>query len=403
MRTRHCCFDALVAVTLLLALPQGTKSQMQPRLEQELVWSTTGKEILAPQFSVDGKLIVLATRGYVPDGAEAEGLPDSFFKKLEAKEKANPRFADPVIKVVNLKGEVVCEVRYGWNPSLSRDGKRVVFSEQVKPITGYRALASPMAGNAIRMYDCETKQITKIADPQLGYLDTPFFSPDGRSIIYTENAAVNGAYGGAVGIARYDLDQNRALDLVSKKEVTSGFPQIVYRVSPVGNEVVALLGMPIPASGDMYMAKDYDMSLISIFPLRKTILPLGKRSADSWDETNFQPVTDERILIYSKYWKLFSLLTGGLMSNPGPRNTKRESIYSRDLKYYLCAEPEGEPNHLVLYRTSDGKRLEILPKMALTYEASWSPDSKEFVIIGVPMVGASPVHHIEQMIVYSVH
>ena len=406
-------------------------AQSQVPATRELVWPAPGQEIRTPQFSPDGDFITLVTRGYVPDGADAEGLPDSFFKALEAKEKADPRFADPVIKLIDLRGNVTCEVKYGWNPTVSRDNKRVVFSEQVKPITGFRALASPMDGNGIRMYDCGTKETAKIADPHTGYLDKPFFSSDEGSIIYTDNEAVNGSFGGSVGIAQFDLRQNKEITLVSKKTVaavpcpptgskesgleafkcsqvknlTSSFPQIVYDVSLVGNDIVALLGMPLPMAGDMYMTDSYDMSLASVFPVQRTVLALGKRKAESWDESAFQAVSGERVLIFSQYWKLFSVFTEKPLADFGPRNTNLKSIYSPDLKYYLCAEAaqRGEdPDHFVLYRTADGKRLESLPRMALAYGAVWSPESNRFAIVGVPMAGSRATHHVEELVIYSV-
>jgi len=173
---------ALLFLTASIVVVPDTNSQSQAPIKTELVWSRPGDQILTPGFSPDGNFLVVVTRAYWPDGGDAEGLPESFLKKLAAKAKGNPRFADPVIKVIDLSGNVVCEVRYGWNPSLSRDDKRIVFSEQVKPISGFRELASPQAGNAIRLYDCGTKELTKIADPNIGYFDAPFFSPDGESI-----------------------------------------------------------------------------------------------------------------------------------------------------------------------------------------------------------------------------
>jgi hypothetical protein len=341
---------------------------------------------------------------------------------------ANPRFADPNIKVIALSGKVVCEAQYGWNPTLSQDNKRVVFSEQVKPITGYRELASPQSGNGIRMFDCETKELTKIADPDTGYLDPPFFSSNGESIVYTQNEAVNGAFGGPVGIARFDIKENRRITLAKKqivaavpcppaganlsgreafncsqvKNLSTSFSQIVFRSAPVGSNVVALLGMPIPQAGDMYLAQNYDMNLVSLIPEQRTIVPLGKRSTESEDNTTFQIVSGERVLIFSQYWKLFSLSSGKLLADVGPRNTKLKSIYSPDLNYYLCAQPDGVPDHFTLYRTSDGKRLVSLPKMAPAYEGIWDPESHRFAIVGAPLAGANPMNHSEDLVIYSV-
>lgn len=420
MRSQFCrCL-----VLLFVAGIPSLNGQSALALRKELVWSAPGQEIATPQFSPDGNFIVLVTRAYWPDGANAEGLPESFFNKLTAKAKADPRFADPVIKAIALTGKLVCEVQFGWNPSLSPDDKHVVFSEQVKPITGFRGLASPLAGNGIRMYDCGTKELTKIADPDTGYFANPFLSSDGGSIIYSQNEAVNGAFGGSVGIERFDLRENRKVVLVKKESVsavpcppagssqpglcsretnlTGSFPQIVFHVAPVGGDLIALLGMPIPAPGDMYLSQDYDMNLVSVLPQQRTILSLGKRRAESWDNTTFQPASDGRILIFSQYWKLFSSTSGRPLEGLGSPNTKRKSIYSPDLTYYLCAEPPDDPNHFVLYRTADGKRLDSLPKMSAAYEAVWSPESNRFAIVDLPTATAGATHYAEELVVYSV-
>jgi len=415
-----------------LAVVHGIHAQIQASVTRELIWSAPGKEILSPQFSPDGDFVVLVTRAYWPDGADAEGLPDSFFKRLEVHAKADPRFADPEIKMISLAGKVVCEAKYGWNPSVSRDDKRVVFSEQEKPITGFRELASPEAGNGIRMYDCGTHQLTKIADPEEGYLDTPFFSPDGESIIYTENEAVNGAYGGSVGIVQFDLQRRQTTTLVKKETVaaapcpqpgskqsglgtltcsevkglTQSFPRIVLQAGLVGNDVLALLGTPVPSPGDMYTAQSYDMKLVSVLNGEQTLATLGKRTSESDEDTSFQTVSGGKVLIFSKYWKLLSVATGKPLPDIGPQNANPKSLYSPDLKYYARAEstePGQDPDHFVLYRTADGKRLQSLRKMTYVYGAVWNSDSNRLAIVGVPKNGASAMHHVEELIIYSVH
>lgn len=431
MKTSLRCNSAVMLFAASVATVQGIRAQAPALAARELVWSAPGNEIRSPQFSPDGNFLVLVTRAYWPDGGDAEGLPDSFFKRLEAHAKADPRFADPVIKMISVAGKVVCEARYGWNPSVSRDDKRLVFSDQVKPITGFRELASPLAGNRIRMYDCETRRLTNIADPETGYLDRPFFSPDGGSIIYTANEAVNGADGGSIGIAQFDLQKKRTITLVKKETVaavpcpqagsqqsgleafkcaevknsTQRFPRIVFQTAPVGTDVFALLGLPVPSVGDMYMAQNYDMELVSVLHDAQAILPLGMRSAESDDDTSFQPVSGNRVLIFSEYWKLFSIDRGELLADIGPPNTNIKSVYSPDLKYYLraeSAEPGQDADHFVLYRTADGKRLQSLQKMARVYEAVWSSLSNRFAIAGIPVTGASARHHVEELVIYSV-
>jgi hypothetical protein len=399
---------------LLVASQLGCRGQATPR--REFVWSAPGQEIFAPRFSADGEAIALVTR--------AHGSP------LTESEKANPRFGDPVVKVIDANGNVTCEAKYGWDPSLSPDHKRVVYSEQVKPITGMRALAATMAGNAIRMYDCETRKTRKIADPQVGYLSSPFFSADGGTIIYTNDEAVNGAFAGAIGISAFDLQRGRDTILLQKKVLPAiscvagdstqsrgkcallaglldptpvSFPQIVFKMSPLGNEVVALVGLPIPAVGDLYMTDRYDLSLVALFPRNRKILSLGKIKVGR-DEATFQPLSRGRVLLFSQYWRSLSTSTGAQLREAGPRNANAECKYSPDLQYYLCREPlKGrDPDHFTLYRTSDAKVVVELPEMREVFESTWSPTSTRFVITGVPVDGETDKAHTEQLIVYSV-
>ena len=428
---RFFSFVQLVAVLLAFSWPQAG-GQTDLTAKRELVWPQAGREIRTPAFSPDGKFVVLVTKNYWPDGEDAEGLPDSFFRALEARAKSDPRFADPEIKVLDLTGKEVCETRYGWSPQLSPDDRYVLFSEQVKPITGLRELAETMAGNGIRLFDCESKQLTRIADPEHGYLDAPFFAPDGSSIYYTENEAVNGAFGGVVGLARFDPQQNRSVAALNRRinvpaapcpppgsgqpereaflcsqipNLTSSFPQIVFQAGLAGKAAIALVGLPVPAVGDMYLAKNYDMRLVSLEPEEKTILNPGLRSFESEDGTRFQSVGGARALLFFGQWKLYSLETGNQLPDPGPKNANRESLYSPDLRYYLVAEtskPGQDPDHFVLYRTADGKRVESLRRMARVFEAVWSPEASRFAFVGVPLDGASARHHAEELTVYSV-
>jgi hypothetical protein len=412
--------DETTTVWCGLALLCGASrlsGQAQATAKREFIWSAPGQEILAPRFSPDGEAIALVTQAHESPETKAE--------------KANPRFGDPVVMVIDAHGNVSCQAKYGWSPSLSPDHKRVVFAEQVKPITGMRPLAAQLEGNAIRMYDCETKETLNVADPHGGYLGSPFFSADGGSIIYTNNEAVNGSMGGAVGISAFDLRRKRDTILLDKKTVPAvpcrtgdstqskltafkcsslgksggpvNFPELVYDISPLGSEVVALLGLPIPAAGDFYMSDRYDMSLVSAFPGVHTMLSLGKSEAGR-DNTALQPLSADRVLLFSQYWRVYSTVAGVQLPDAGPRNTNSKCRYSPDLQYYLCPEgPRGsDADHFTLYRTADAKMLARLAKMGEVYEALWSPTSSRFAVIGVRAGGEGSKRHTEQVVVYSV-
>jgi WD40-like Beta Propeller Repeat len=429
MRTNVHSYLALLFLLVSGVSPWATNGQSSFPVKKELTWSLPGGEIRTPQFSFDGNFIVLVSRVHVADGGEAEGLPESYFSALQERQHKDPRFADPVIKLLDLHGKTVCEVSYGWNPSISPDNKSVAYSRQKKAITGLRELAETEAGNDIQLFDCEKKQARLVAEPDTGYLDDPFFFPDGNSIVYSENEAVNGASGGPVGIGRFDLQQNHKSTLLSKKTVpaipcpptasdkgtrdsflcsqisnpTSSFPQLLFQVAPADNQLFVLLGIPIPSPGDSYTASTYDIRLISLVPETNEILAMGKMDIANPDEPTFQLVSDRRMMIFSQYWKLFSLSTGKWLTEIGPRNTRKRSVYSPDLKYYLTVEPSDDPDHLVLCQTIDGQKLATFPKTVNpdVLDAVWSRDSKRFAIVGVSNGSADSTYR-EELIVYSI-
>jgi hypothetical protein len=181
--------------------------------------------------------------------------------------------------------------------------------------------------------------------------------------------------------------------------LTSSFFQLVLQFAPAGNELVVLLGTPIPSPGDTYLAEHYDINLVSALPEKKKILPIGREEMANNLGNSFQVASDGRILVFSHYWRPFSVTEGKWLPDLGPRNIRRASIYSTDLKYYVTVEPGDPPNHFVLYQTASGKKLHIFPKMITALDAVWSRDSKRLAIVGVPMnVGAG---YREELAVYS--
>jgi hypothetical protein len=202
-------FRLLRGLVISMVVPLFCFAQ-NPSVKRDLVWSQPESEISSPRFSPDGNFIVLETRVHWPDGDEAEMLPEAFFKQLKARQAKDPRFADPVIKLVDLNGQTVCEAHYGTHPSVSSDNKTIAFSRQNKPITGLRSLAETLDGNDIQMFDCESKRSRTLAKPGAGFLDDPIFAGDGQSVMYTVNEATNGAMSGPVAIARVALESGQA-------------------------------------------------------------------------------------------------------------------------------------------------------------------------------------------------
>jgi hypothetical protein len=417
----------LVLFGCFLFVAGSVIGQPSPTVKQELALSRLGMEIESPQFSFDGSLIVFVTRAFWPDGHEAENYSEAYFERLEKRRQKEPRFADPFIELVNLQGTTVCKSSYGWNPAVSPDNKKILYSQQKKPITGLRVLAETQDGNGIELYDCEKKQARLVAEPDRGYLDRPAFLRDANTIVYTDNEGINGSFGGAVGVELIDLLQNRKSPLLPKQTVkavscppagsgnlsraqafqcsnlpskTDTFANLVLHFSSDGDQSVAVVGKSVPAPGDIYLASTYDVSLVALLPERKELFSFGRKDMGDLREVAIQAASGRTVLIFQEYWKPFSLDTGEWLSELGPRNRRRRSVYSPDLKYYLSPEPEEDSNHFVLYRTGDGKAVMTFTKMANVYDAVWSPDSKRFAIVGIPTGALLP--HREMLIVYSI-
>ena len=162
VRPRSLQVLCLIYTVLLLSSVQSATAQSQSNIavKKELVWSLPDNEIASPKFSPDGSLVALVTRVHWPDGDEAESLPESVFDKLEQRKQREPRFADAIIRVIDLKGNPVCEARYGTNP------------RQKKPLTrlareGACGMASPLPhGNPsriLRIEKCPSRRISSAA------------------------------------------------------------------------------------------------------------------------------------------------------------------------------------------------------------------------------------------------
>ena len=393
----------------LLTVWSSLGSAQTLSVKRDLVWSQPESEVHSPQFSPDGNFIVLETRVHWPDGDEAEGLSEAFFKQLEARQVKDPRFADPVVRLVDLSGRTVCEAHYGTHPTVSPDNHKVAFSRQQKPITGRRALAETMDGNDIQIFDCETKQGRTLAQPKGGFLDGPIFTSDGRAVIYTANEATNGAMSGAVAVERIPLDGGQTESLLKRGTVPavpcdavqnklpfqtfmcgqrvkfpSSFQNLVLKLEVAGSNAIVLQARPVPQVGDLYLAGKYDLELVNVFAGNDSVLALGRFDIAKLREVSFQPLSGERLMILSGYWRAFSLNSKEWLPDAGPQNTKPHSFYSPNGEYYIAAEPADEPDHFAVTRSADGKAIFVSEKTNALYGVTWSRDSKRFAVVTLP-------------------
>lgn len=416
----------LLLVTVFLSISSAAVGQAGvPAVKRDLVWSQPESEISYPKFSPDGNFIVLETRVHWPDGEEAEGLPDSFFKQLEARQAKDPRFADPVVKLIDLSGRTACEVRYGTNPTVSSDNKKIAFSRQRKPITGLRTLAETQDGNDIQIFNCETKQARTLVRPTTGFLDDPTFIGDGQSVVYTVNEATNGDMSGPVAVEKVALDSGQAESLLNRETVpavpcdsvqsksrqqaficgqhikfTSSFQNLVEKLEVADSNVIVLQARPVPSAGDLYLAGTYDLELVTVFPENTTLISFGRFETMKLREISFQPLSSGRLMILSGYWKAFSLESRDWLPQVGPQNAIPRSLYSPGGEYYVAVEPSDEPDHFTLIRAADGEKVFTSPRVAGIYGVTWSRDSKRFAVVTLPGGRSGPAYR-EELTVFS--
>lgn len=417
---------ALSLLLLVVETPQAGNGQAAGALKQELTWSRPESEIHSARFSNNGRLLLIVTRVHWPDGHEAEGLPESFFKNLEHRKSEDPRFADPVIQLIDMTGQTVCEVRYGTNPALSVDSKTIAYARQNKPLTGMRSLAETMAGNDIQLFDCDTKKAETIATPSSGYLDTPQFVGDGSSVIYTVNEAVNGAMGGAVSVQRVDLKTSKTETLLDRQttaaipcsapdqpktafqkmmceqkvKLSTSFSDLLFGFAVADGSAIVLQGKPVPAPGDMYLASRYSIALRALTPQPAELISFGAMEMNELGDLSLQPISKSTALIFTAYWRPFSLEKKNWLPELGPKNKRAKSVYSPDLKHYALAEPAEEPTHFTVYRSPDGSKLFSSPPVAGVFAMTWSQDSSKLAVVTLPK-GASGAKYREVLHIYS--
>ena len=180
----------------------------------EPVWSRAEHEVYSPRFSPDGRRVAFVINGHWPDGGELVGMDEKRYAelraKLDAKTKADPRWNDPRIVVLDLDTKKLTEVDFGYDPAFSPDGATLAYQRQKKVITGRRILADTLEGNSICLWHSETGKSEILIEPEKDYLASPLFSPDGRKLAYAQAGHANGAWGGDLGVMLYDFESKKS-------------------------------------------------------------------------------------------------------------------------------------------------------------------------------------------------
>jgi len=221
-------------------------------LEKYFQWYEKEHIINDMDFDVKGENIAIVKEFEIPDGGDAFGREkyiESIYKKIEE----NERFADPIVCIINLITKEMKEIDYGNEIRFSLDDNKIVYTHQVKPSSGLRKLAETLKGNTINIYDKESSLIETLAIPENNFLMNPQFI-DIQNVIYQIGDAVNGAFGGGVGINKINVE-NKEVEIICPVEKNHQLFNIIGDVTLKNEKIFYILN--IPQDDGTYMASEY--------------------------------------------------------------------------------------------------------------------------------------------------
>ncbi|MGF6906156.1 hypothetical protein [Fusobacterium sp. PH5-44] len=226
------------------------------KLEKYYEWYEKGYIIKDMSFDNEGKDIAIAKEFKIPSGGDAIDREDEI-EKIHEKIKENPRYADPIIYIMNLESKEMTEVDYGSEVEFSHDGKKIVYIHQLKPLSGFRELAETLKGNTLNLYDIKNKTKEVLATPQDNFLMNPQFIDD-NNIVYQIGDAINGVYGGGVGLNKINIE-NKKIEIIAEVRKDHNMFNIISKVAVRENDIYYL--QYIPQDEDTHMASEYTLHL----------------------------------------------------------------------------------------------------------------------------------------------
>jgi dipeptidyl aminopeptidase/acylaminoacyl peptidase len=331
-------------------------------------WQEPDTELYQPCFSPDGREIAVVRKSHIPDYAEAESLSAEELKKRRDPIEKEERYADPEVIVLKIGNKDPVRVDWGWSPAFSPDGSRIAFAHQKKPISRFRVLAETLKGNDIRLYNRADQSVRLLVEPPSGFLDSPVFSPDGSRIVYAFGDAINGAYGGEVGVGQVSLDGKVGEPLYAPTK-DHGLFHLVSSPHLAGNRV--LVTRSKPTSGGVHLAESYVTELLDLGPPQKSLFTWPGK--DPFEEVqDFVVTPDNDVLVFEGTWHSVSA------KPDAAKEGAPAGSLSPDAKLMAVI---GESTIDIVDRAS-GKTLRQLELIGSLQGAVWSPDSKRLAVIG---------------------
>lgn len=358
---------ALIAVTVLAASAPAISVERRPAWR----WHEAEVELYDPSFSPDGKEVALVRRRHIPDGHEAESIPETTFKKLAKAIKENPRYADPEVVVVSFGARVVKPVDWGLTPVFSPNGAMIAYAHQTSPASGKRMLAQTLAGNEIRIFVRSTRKVRSVAQPTSGYLASPAFTEDGTRVVYAISDAVNGAFGGGVGVGQVGVSGGPSETLYPPTKANDLY-ELIGDPRCLGNRVLAL--RKVPTGSGKYMASAYRTELVNVAAgeANEVIYSWGVRKLGDRSPADYA-IANSRILVFDGGWRE----PGAEPSGAASERTEDAGVVSPNGKLVAT---RGE-RKLTISELQTGNAVGTWDLGGEPGQVSWAQDSRRLVAI----------------------
>jgi hypothetical protein len=310
---------------------------------------------------------VFVRKLHVRDGHEAELFPYTAEESRRFSEllKKNDRVEDPEIMLMDLADKSARFIDYGWTPAFSRDQAKIVYARQKNSTAGLRVLAATLAGNDILQYDLALRESVPVAQPSTGYLSGPLPGEDDW-VAFALSDAVNGAYGGDIGVGSAD-PQTGKQSVLYKPVKEHGLHHLVRKFAVRDGKCLVLRLRPLTAGH--YLADKYVCELVEA---------ASGEMLHSWGEHRLggDPPADFRICpsgpeIYDNGWQGLPAdrRASARLPKPGVSSPDCARVAVIDARTVTIFSPRGEPERR--WRASGGKIQEIV----------WSPDSSRIALV----------------------
>lgn len=348
-----------------------------PNVIKEFEWSKKSFVILNPEFSNSENEIVFSNQFYVPDGHNAEGR-EKYSDSLDNIIKNNPRFADPVVSVLNLKTKELIKVDFGWTPSFSPNDQLVVYAYQTYPISGKRVLAATLTGNCIKVYNRKNSTKEILVSPENTFLLNPVFS-DSTNVIYQIGDAVNGDFAGSIGLNNINTI-NKKTKVIFNPQKDFGYYYLIGKIFNKLDSLAYIIYIP-KDKGYMWMANEYgyelrnENRLICNFGSNRLT---GFDSQVSVDNNGLITIIDNRSNLRTDPTNIIYYNNNKEISRTLLKNEITQAFLSPDGKFMFYIN-ENSVLYLMNLKTQD--KIKINLDHSEFYGFVWAKSSKKFAII----------------------